>query len=43
MENAQSADVFDEIADLLELRDENPFRIMCYCTADRPGHRRGSM
>jgi DNA polymerase/3'-5' exonuclease PolX len=30
MENAQSADVFDEIADLLELRDENPFRIMSY-------------
>jgi hypothetical protein len=27
---SSTSDVFDEIADLLELRDENPFRIMSY-------------
>ena len=30
MENAQIADILDEIADLLELRDDNPFRIRSY-------------
>jgi DNA polymerase (family 10) len=35
MENAQIADIFDEIADLLELRDDNPFRIRSYRSAAR--------
>ncbi len=33
MENAEIAGIFDEIADLLELRDENPFRIRSYRNA----------
>jgi DNA polymerase (family 10) len=33
MENAQIADLFAEIADLLELRGDNPFRIRSYQTA----------
>jgi len=35
MENAQIADIFEEIADLLELRDENPFRVRSYRSAAR--------
>ncbi len=35
MENAQIADIFDEIADLLELQDENQFRIRSYRNAAR--------
>lgn len=30
MENAQIANIFDEIGDLLELKDDNPFRIRSY-------------
>lgn len=30
MENAEIAAIFDEIADLLELRDDNPYRIRSY-------------
>jgi DNA polymerase (family 10) len=30
MENAQIADIFDRMADLLELKDEDPFRIRSY-------------
>ncbi|HYL25069.1 MAG TPA: helix-hairpin-helix domain-containing protein, partial [Burkholderiales bacterium] len=33
--NADIAAVFDEIADLLELADENPFRIRAYRNAAR--------
>ncbi|MFO7870609.1 MAG: DNA polymerase/3'-5' exonuclease PolX [Kiritimatiellia bacterium] len=33
MENAQIADIFDEIGDLLELREDNPFRIRSYRSA----------
>ena len=35
MENAQIADVFDEIADLLELQEANQFRIRSYRDAAR--------
>jgi DNA polymerase (family 10) len=35
MENAVIADVFDEMADLLEFRGENPFRIRAYRTGAR--------
>ncbi len=35
MENAQVADVLDEIADLLELKDANEFRIRSYRSAAR--------
>ncbi len=30
MENARIADIFDELADLLEFRGENPFRVRAY-------------
>src|SRR5690554_2185485 len=30
VENAQIADVFEELADLLEFRGENPFRVRAY-------------
>ena len=33
MENAQVAAVFDEIADLLELQEDNPFRVRSYRNA----------
>jgi DNA polymerase (family 10) len=33
MENTQIAEIFDEIADLLELQDDNPFRIRSYRSA----------
>ncbi|MBN1557323.1 MAG: DNA polymerase/3'-5' exonuclease PolX [Lentisphaerae bacterium] len=33
MENARIADLLDEIGDLLELKDENPFRIRAYRSA----------
>jgi len=32
MENPQAAQVFEEVADLLELIEENSFRIQGYCT-----------
>ena len=35
MHNADIARAFDEIADLLELRDENPFRVRAYRNAAR--------
>jgi DNA polymerase (family 10) len=35
MENTQIANIFDEIADLLELRDDNPSRIRAYRRAAR--------
>jgi len=35
MENAQIADIFDEIADLLELKEANPFRVRSYRSAAR--------
>lgn len=35
MENSQIADVLDEIADLLELQDGNPFRVRSYRNAAR--------
>ncbi len=35
MENAQIADIFDNIADLLDLQDENQFRIRSYRNAAR--------
>ncbi len=35
MENAQIADIFDEIADLLELQEANPFRVRSYRNAAR--------
>lgn len=35
MENGQVADIFDEIADLLELRGGNEFRIRSYQSAAR--------
>ncbi len=35
MENLEIADVFDEIADLVELQDGNPFRIRSYRNAAR--------
>ena len=35
MENAQIADIFDEIADLLELKEGNEFRIRSYRNAAR--------
>ena len=35
MENTQIAEIFDEIADLLELQDDNPFRIRSYRSAAR--------
>ena len=30
MENPEVAQIFDEVADLLELQGENPFRIRAY-------------
>lgn len=33
IQNAQAADIFDEIADLLELKDDNPFRVRSYRNA----------
>jgi DNA polymerase (family 10) len=35
MENAQVADILDEIADLLELKDANEFRVRSYRSASR--------
>ena len=35
MENSQIGDIFDEIADLIELQDGNPFRIRSYRNAAR--------
>ncbi len=35
MDNAQIADVFDELADLLEFKGENPFRIRAYRNGSR--------
>ncbi|MFW6107372.1 MAG: DNA polymerase/3'-5' exonuclease PolX [bacterium] len=35
MENAQIAQIFDEIADLLELQEANPFRVRSYRNAAR--------
>lgn len=35
MENRQIADVFEEIADILDIKGENPFRIRSYRTAAR--------
>jgi DNA polymerase (family 10) len=35
MENAQVADIFDEIADLLELKEANEFRVRSYRSAAR--------
>jgi DNA polymerase (family 10) len=33
MENPEVAQIFDEIADLLDIQGENPFRIRAYRTA----------
>jgi DNA polymerase (family X) len=35
MENIEIARIFDEVADLLEIQSENPFRIRAYRTASR--------
>ena len=35
MQNAEIADVFDEVADLLEFQDANPFRVRAYRNAAR--------
>ncbi|WP_241162541.1 helix-hairpin-helix domain-containing protein [Acidithiobacillus ferrivorans] len=33
--NSDIARIFDEIADLLEIEDANPFRVRAYCNAVR--------
>ena len=35
MDNADVARIFDEVADLLEIQDENPFRVRAYRNAAR--------
>ncbi|HQR22738.1 MAG TPA: helix-hairpin-helix domain-containing protein, partial [Burkholderiaceae bacterium] len=40
-DNARIAAVFEEIADLLEVQDENPFRIRAYRNAARMVRQQG--